>query len=160
MLVERATSVTLALALALLVTGCTSSQPASPPATGSNANSSASPSTASSNTASAQLGAQIFSTGKGADGAPVAVSAGAGGPCARCHGADAKGAVGPDIRWSVLTGTASSSHSPRFTLSDEAAFATAVTTGNAAGNELRPMMPHFQLTPEQISALVAYLKTL
>jgi mono/diheme cytochrome c family protein len=152
--VKYAAAATLALLFALVATGCTSSQQTAPPAT------TGAGTTTSGDTASARLGAQIFSTGKGADGAPLEASAGTAGPCARCHGADAKGAVGPDIRWAVLTGTATSSHAPRFTLADEAAFATAVTTGTAAGNQLRPMMPHFQLTPEQISGLAAYLKTL
>jgi mono/diheme cytochrome c family protein len=158
---RNAVFVTLTSLLVLLATGCTSTQQPTPPsATSAGAGSSASSPASPGDATSAQLGAQIFSSGKGADGSPIGVSAGAGGPCSRCHGADAKGAAGPDIRWSVLTGATSSSHGPRFKIADEAAFATAVTTGNAAGNELRPMMPHFQLTPEQVSALVAYLKTL
>ena len=108
----------------------------------------------------AQLGQQIFTTGNGANGSPVGVSSGAGGPCQRCHGANAQGAVGPDIRWGVLTSTTSSSHAPRFPLTDEAQFATAVTTGEANGNQLKPIMPHFNLTPAETAGLVAYLKTL
>jgi mono/diheme cytochrome c family protein len=158
---KPAAAATLALLLTLLATGCTSSQQTAPaPSTGASTSQSATSSTTPSDAGNAQLGAQIFSAGTGADGAPIEASAGTAGPCARCHGTDAKGKVGPDIRWAVLTGATSSSHAPRFTLADEAAFATAVTTGDAAGNQLRPMMPHFQLTPEQVSALVAYLKTL
>ena len=108
----------------------------------------------------AQLGQQIFSTGNAADGSALPVTAGAGGPCARCHGNDATGMVGPDIRWSVLTGSASSSHAPRFPLTSEAQFVQTVTTGQAGSNQLRPMMPHYQLTAAQSAALVAYLKTL
>jgi mono/diheme cytochrome c family protein len=156
---KHAAIATLALLLALMMTACTSSQQtASSPATGAGASSAAS--ATPNDAASAQLGAQIFASGNGADGSPLGVSAGASGPCARCHGADAKGAVGPDIRWAVLTATASSSHAPRFKISNEAEFAKAVTSGDASGNQLRPMMPHFRLTPEQVSALVAYLKTL
>jgi mono/diheme cytochrome c family protein len=145
------TGVLLVLALAVALVGCGSSQPA--------AGSSGAPS-GSGNSSAANLGQQIFTTGSDANGAPIAVTSGAGGPCSRCHGSDAKGAVGPDIRWSVLTGSASSSHAPRFKVADEAAFGTTVTSGQAAGNALLPMMPHYTLTAEQISALVAYLKTL
>jgi mono/diheme cytochrome c family protein len=158
--VKPAAAVTFALLLALLVTGCTPQATAPTQTPDEVSDQSTTPSETPSDAGNAQLGAQIFSTGKGADGAPIEASAGAAGACSRCHGADAKGAAGPDIRWSVLTGAASSSRAPRFTLADEAAFATAVTTGSARGNELGPMMPRFQLTPEQISALVAYLKTL
>ncbi|MDO9176177.1 MAG: cytochrome c [Actinomycetota bacterium] len=161
MRVRNAVFVTFTLLLAVVMAGCTPPQQTPPSSTsGANGSSTATAPPTASDAGNAQLGAQIFSTGTGADGAPIQASAGTAGPCARCHGTDAKGKVGPDIRWAVLTGATSSSHAPRFTLADEAAFATAVTTGNAAGNELRPMMPHFKLTPEQISALVAYLKTL
>jgi len=108
----------------------------------------------------AQLGERVFRTGNGANGSAVGVSAGASGPCQRCHGPNAQGAMGPDIRWSVLTGATSSSHAPRFPLADEAQFATAVTTGVANGNQLKAMMPHFNLTPAETAGLVAYLKTL
>lgn len=157
--VRNAVFVTFALLLALVMAGCTPPTPPSP-SSSSNADSTATAPAASSDAGNAQLGEQIFTTGKGADGAPIEASAGAAAPCASCHGADAKGAVGPDIRWAVLTGATSSPRAPRFTLADEAAFATAVTTGDATGNQLGPRMPRFQLTPEQTSALAAYLKTL
>jgi mono/diheme cytochrome c family protein len=147
----------LALLLALQLSGCTSPQssatvPSSTGATGVSA--------AAGDTTATALGKVIFDTGKDGDGQPIGASAGNPGPCAQCHGSDAKGKVGPDIRWSVLAQGASSQHAPRFPLADEAAFAKAVTAGDAAGNQLRPMMPRFQLTAEQVSALVAYLKTL
>lgn len=159
--VRNAAFVTFALLLAFAVSGCTSSEQAAPsPTTSTNVSPDATAPAAPSAAGSAQLGAQIFTTGNGADGSPIAVSAGSGGACSRCHGADAKGAAGPDIRWDVLTGTIDSPRAPRFTLADEAAFATAVTTGEAGGKQLGPMMPRFKLTPEQVSALVAHLKTL
>jgi mono/diheme cytochrome c family protein len=108
----------------------------------------------------AQLGQQIFTTGNGADGSPLGVTSGAGGPCARCHGVDGTGAVGPDIRWGVLTGSEASSHPPRFPIADPKQFVDAVSGGSAAGNQLIPLMPRYQLTPAEAAALVAYLKTL
>ena len=143
MKIVRAAACLMAMLLTVALTGC-----------GVGASGSATPSTP------AQLGERIFTTGNGANGSAVGVSAGAGGPCQRCHGRNAQGAMGPDIRWSVLTGATSSSHAPRFQLTDEAQFATAVTTGEANGNQLKPMMPHFNLTPAETAGLVAYLKTL
>lgn len=161
MQVKRAAAVsTLALVLALLATGCAPQATVPTQTTDVISDSSTTPTETPSDAGNAQLGAQIFSTGKGADGAPIEASSGTAGACSRCHGADAKGAAGPDIRWSVLTGATSSPRAPRFKLADEDAFATAVTTGDAGGNQLGPMMPRFQLTPEQLSALVAHLKTL
>ena len=142
---RNAVAAVLAVLLAVVVSGCGSSAGTSQSGSGA---------------APAQLGEQIFTTGNGASGYPLGVSSGPGGPCARCHGTDAKGAVGPDIRWSVLTGSASSSHPPRFKLASEADFVTAITTGEAAGNQLLPRMPHYQLTPTEAAALAAYLKTL
>ncbi|MDR3686729.1 MAG: cytochrome c [Coriobacteriia bacterium] len=155
MTTTRAATFVLLLVLAITVVGC-SSQSTAPQSTTTNAPSSTSGSAGS----AAQLGQQIFSTGNAADGSALPVTSGAGGPCARCHGNDATGMVGPDIRWSVLTGSASSSHAPRFPLTSEAQFVTAVTTGQAGGNALRPMMPHYQLTAAQSAAIIAYLKTL
>ena len=173
---------TLALILvfaAAALTGCGGSQQAANPSTppvssnapiggiesspaSSSAAASAAGATSSASAAAdpAQLGKQIFTTGNGSAGSPVPTSSGLGGPCAHCHGDDAKGKVGPDIRWGVLTGSAASSRAPRFKLSSEAQFAKAVAIGDAAGNQLRGMMPHYQLTDAQAAALVAYLKTL
>lgn len=145
-----------AVLLAVVLTGCGSAA-SSQSSTGAQGGSDQS---ASASGSDAQLGQQIFATGNGADGAPIAVSSGAGGPCARCHGNDARGKVGPDIRWSVLTGATSSPHPPRFPIASEPEFTKAVTTGDVAGNQLRQMMPHYQLTPAQATALAAYLKTL
>ena len=155
MTIRRAATLALALAVAIALAGCASQPTTSnaPSPTGGTAGSAAQGSPA-------QLGQQIFTTGNAADGSALSVTSGAGGPCARCHGNDATGAVGPDIRWSVLTGSASSSHAPRFPLKSDAEFVTAVTTGQAAGNPLLPMMPHYQLTSAQSAALIAYLKTL
>ena len=146
MTARRAAALALGLALAITVAGCSSQSDPSQ----------ASPSAGS----AAQLGQQIFTSGNAADGSALPVTAGAGGPCSRCHGNDATGKIGPDIRWSVLTGSASSSHAPRFPLSSEAQFVTAVTTGQAGSNAMLPMMPHYQLTPTQSAALIAYLKSL
>ena len=146
----RAILVAVTLLLAATAAGCSQGQSGPTAPTGS----------AASPSSPAALGKQIFTTGNGASGSPVGVSSGTAGACQRCHGADAQGAVGPDIRWSVLTGATSSSRAPRFTIADEAQFTTAVTTGVVADNQLRQMMPHFQLTPAESAGLVAYLKSL
>jgi mono/diheme cytochrome c family protein len=150
-----------AAVVAVALTGCAAkSQPAETtisPATTGGASSGAS----AAPTDPVAIGQQIFSNGQAADGTQIATTSGPGGPCARCHGTDARGAVGPDIRWSVLSGAAQpAGTAPRFPISDQAAFTAAVTTGVVNGNQLRPMMSHYQLTAEQAAALVAYLKTL
>ena len=156
MRMKNAAVTALALMLAIVTSGCAGSQQASTTSPGATTGQSGAAQLAS----PAQLGQQIFTTGNAADGSAIPVSSGAGGPCARCHGNDATGKIGPDVRWTVLTGSASASHAPRFPLTSDAQFVAAVTTGQVGSNALLPMMPHYQLTPAQSAALIAYLKTL
>ncbi|HWO00081.1 MAG TPA: ABC transporter substrate-binding protein [Blastocatellia bacterium] len=88
--------------------------------------------------------------------------------CANCHGLDGKGkpeggVVPSDITWETLTKpyplTNSSGRThPRYT---ERLFVSAVCMGiDPAGNKLHVAMPRFQMSREDINALIAYLKRL
>ncbi|HSA83081.1 MAG TPA: ABC transporter substrate-binding protein [Geminicoccaceae bacterium] len=89
-------------------------------------------------------------------------------PCASCHGPDglgrAEGGAEPsNITWRELTKPYGHRHPngrvhPAF---DERSFAGAVTEGvDPAGTELEPVMPRYEMSAEDMAALVAYLKRL
>ena len=122
------------------------------------------------------LGERLFQTGTDANGNPVPRSQTAtfgmmstGGGCAGCHGTDARGRTvssmmasftAPDIRWSTLTATHDPQGQPQ-TPYDETSFARAVRDGtDPEGRPLHAPMPRWQLTDQEVSALIAYLKTL
>ena len=87
--------------------------------------------------------------------------------CANCHGDDGKGkpeggVVPPDITWQALTKpytvTSSGRTRPAYT---ERSFVNAVCMGfDTAGNKLQVAMPRFQISREDMNALIAYLKRL
>ncbi|HWQ31737.1 MAG TPA: ABC transporter substrate-binding protein [Blastocatellia bacterium] len=89
-------------------------------------------------------------------------------PCASCHGADGRGraeggVIPSDITWPHLTKAYGHQHAdgrnhPAFT---EAALARAMTMGpDPAGNRLLAAMPKYQMTTDDLNALLAYLKRL
>lgn len=72
--------------------------------------------------------------------------------CAGCHGAEAKGGVGPDL---------TAANGPKAW--DDAAFKTAIREGKTPEKTLAAMMPHFadaQVSDTQVGDLHAYLKSL
>jgi ABC-type branched-subunit amino acid transport system substrate-binding protein len=85
-------------------------------------------------------------------------------PCANCHGLDARGkpeaGVKPsNITWQALTkpygGTGQRKHPPY----TERAFEIAITRGlDPGGNKLHPAMPRYDISKEDLSDLIAYLK--
>lgn len=89
-------------------------------------------------------------------------------PCASCHGIDgagrAEGGVTPsDITWEALTKSYSDAqstgreHSPY----TERSLEHAITRGrDPAGNKLHALMPRYQISPDDLSDLIAYLKRL
>jgi hypothetical protein len=86
--------------------------------------------------------------------------------CAYCHGDDARGRTiqimmsqiqTPDIRWSTLTATPSEPGDVAF---DPDSFFHAVTQGiDPTGAILETYMPRWQLTRNEIDAVIEYLKT-
>jgi len=89
-------------------------------------------------------------------------------PCANCHGLDGQGkpegGVNPsDLRWESLTkpyglANANGRKHPPYT---ERALELAITRGtDPAGNKLLSVMPRYQMSPEDLSDLVVYLKRL
>lgn len=89
-------------------------------------------------------------------------------PCASCHGLDGRGkpegGVNPsDLRWESLTkpyslATANGRKHPPYT---ERALELAITRGtDPAGNKLPSIMPRYQMSPEDLSDLIVYLKRL
>jgi len=89
-------------------------------------------------------------------------------PCASCHGLDGRGkpegGVNPsDLRWESLTkpygmANANGRKHPPYT---ERALELAITRGtDPAGNKLPPIMPRYQMSSEDLSDLVLYLKRL
>jgi ABC-type branched-subunit amino acid transport system substrate-binding protein len=89
-------------------------------------------------------------------------------PCASCHGLDGRGkpegGVTPsDLRWESLTkpygmANANGRKHPPYT---ERALELAITRGtDPAGNKLPSIMPRYQMSPEDLSDLVVYLKRL
>lgn len=88
--------------------------------------------------------------------------------CANCHGEDGKGkpeggVVPSDITWEALTKPYGVTHSSGRThpLYTEKLLVRAICMGiDAAGNKLHVAMPRFQMSHEDINALIAYLKRL
>ncbi|MFY9608550.1 MAG: ABC transporter substrate-binding protein [Blastocatellia bacterium] len=88
--------------------------------------------------------------------------------CANCHGEDGKGkpeggVVPSDITWEALTKPYGVTHSSGRThpLYTEKLLVRAVCMGiDPAGNKLHVAMPRFQMSREDIHALIAYLKRL
>ena len=121
-------------------------------------------------------GKAIYNRGVSPSGEPIQALVGTAGiplpassfPCATCHGRDGKGReesgiVPSDIRWSRLSrsygGTAAKGR--RFSAYDDQSLARAITAGvDSAGNPLNEDMPRFRMAPEDLDALVAYLKVL
>jgi mono/diheme cytochrome c family protein len=112
----------------------------------------------------------IYRTGTDPNGTPIPYSGGmmmrAG--CATCHGPDGHGRTtlmysAPNITYANLTSpkgmlAPDGSHGPTYT---DAAIHTAVTQGtDPTGAQLDRLMPRWQLTDQQWSDLLAYLKTL
>lgn len=123
-----------------------------------------------------QRGKAIYHRGVSPSGEPVRALVGTAGvplpassfPCATCHGRDGKGReesgiVPSDIRWSRLARSygGSTAKGRRFSAYDEASLARAITVGlDPTGNRLNEDMPRFRMAPEDLDALVAYLKVL
>ena len=88
--------------------------------------------------------------------------------CVNCHGEDGKGkpeggVVPSDITWEALTKPYGATHSTGRThpLYNEKLLVRAVCMGiDPAGNKLNVAMPRFQMSREDINALIAYLKRL
>lgn len=89
-------------------------------------------------------------------------------PCANCHGLDGRGkpeggVVPSNLTWEALTKPYGVTHPggrthPPYT---ERALEVAITRGlDPAGNKLLNLMPHYQLSQEDLGDLVAYLKRL
>ncbi|MFN7943900.1 MAG: ABC transporter substrate-binding protein [Blastocatellia bacterium] len=89
-------------------------------------------------------------------------------PCASCHGADGRGraeggVIPSEITWPHLAKTYGHQHAdgrnhPAFT---EASLMRAITMGtDPAGNRLLAAMPKYQMTTDDLHALLAYLKRL
>jgi hypothetical protein len=148
----------------------------------SGTNTTATPTTASStggalttvSAAELALGRSIYVNGTDLSGTPIPRSSSlgmmAGGGCITCHGADGKGGTismmmagefdVPDIRWSTLSQpmTMGGQTEPAY---DPTTFARAVREGiGSDSDDLQAPMPQWQLTDDQINALIAYLKTL
>jgi ABC-type branched-subunit amino acid transport system substrate-binding protein len=87
--------------------------------------------------------------------------------CSGCHGEDGKGkpeggVVPSDITWNTLTKPYSVTSSGRTRPAySERQLVSAVCLGvDPAGNKLHPAMPRYQISREEMSALIAYLKRL
>ena len=121
-------------------------------------------------------GKQIYVQGKSASSREILAYLGASSievpgsamPCANCHGLDGRGkpegGVNPsDLRWESLTkpyglATASGRKHPPYT---ERALELAITRGtDPAGNKLPDVMPRYQMSREDLSDLIVYLKRL
>ncbi len=125
------------------------------------------------------LGQQIYYTGTDQNG-PIPRSAQGGRgmmergmmgglACVDCHGQDGRGGrtfqmyggvVSPDIRYSALTSTRTidGTTEPAWT---EAQIERAVTAGvDPSGEPLQAPMPRWDMTPQDLSAVIAYLKEL
>ncbi len=130
-------------------------------------------------TSELSVGEVIFRTGRDASGAVIPRSGNAngggmmggglmGGGCARCHGSDGRGRstmmfTAPNITYGNLTDPQGmlepdGGRGPTFT---DAALRTAVVQGlDPEGSRLEWPMPRWQLTDQDWSDLLAYLKTL
>jgi len=123
-----------------------------------------------------QRGKQIYSTGESPSNAPITAVVSRGAtpipasilPCSGCHGDDGTGrpeggVVPPDVSWKVLSASYGHKHSygrshPAYT---EDNFAASVLAGvDPAGNQLDVAMPRYSMPPEDLEALVAYLKVI
>jgi ABC-type branched-subunit amino acid transport system substrate-binding protein len=86
-------------------------------------------------------------------------------PCSNCHGLKGEGSregglQPPPLEWSKLSSAGQSTVTrqdrPPY---DETTLARAITQGlNSKGGKLHPGMPHYKMTGEQMSDLIAYLK--
>jgi len=89
-------------------------------------------------------------------------------PCVNCHGRDGRGKVEggivpSDIRWSVLKRpyNARLPHGRQHATYDERALKKAIGMGLAPnGTELNAIMPRYQLTRQDMTDLIAYIKGL
>ncbi|PKQ38213.1 MAG: hypothetical protein CVT59_03015 [Actinobacteria bacterium HGW-Actinobacteria-1] len=118
------------------------------------------------------LGEQIYFTGADAAG-PIPRSGGPGGmmggrACAGCHGADGRGgSFGmmsnvevPDIRYSALTSPHAEDDPPMPAWTD-ADIARAIRDGvEPNGESLDAFMPRWDMTDDDLNAVIAYLKEL
>jgi ABC-type branched-subunit amino acid transport system substrate-binding protein len=123
-----------------------------------------------------QHGKRIYHEGRGSEEAGIAALVGRARarvdagvlPCAGCHGADGLGrpeggAEPSNVTWGELTKSYGHRHAsgrshPAF---DEQSFAGAVADGvDPAGNDLEPVMPKYEMSAEDMTALVAYVKRL
>jgi mono/diheme cytochrome c family protein len=169
----------------VLVAGCSTTENATSSSAGGSATTAASSSTppagGSPPPALVAYGEHIFLTGTDEEGTPISRSSSsaagmmAGGMmageagCAACHGKDGRGktvktAMGsfetPDIRWSTLSSTKDPEGQPQ-TPFDQVSLARAVRDGlDPEGVLLDPTMPRWRLDDAEVSALVAYLKSL
>ena len=114
----------------------------------------------------ADLGRLVYERGEGTDGrlaytqGPGWLAAARGAGCAVCHGPNGEGLVvtagavtgaAPAITWAAL---AERGH-------DEASIRRAVTQGvTLGGRELNYYMPRWEMSEEELDALVAYLREL
>jgi cytochrome c oxidase subunit II len=118
----------------------------------------------------AARGAVIFNTGNDPDGQPIPYSGGMmmRASCASCHGANGQGLrtpmfVSPNISYRNLTDPAGmvepdGGHGMKYT---DDLIRRVVTQGiDPEDQSLDPVMPRWQLTDAEWSALLAYLKTL
>jgi len=121
------------------------------------------PTTSTVTSGAAEAGAAIFTQGKTPTGQVQFTGGGqlvGNGACANCHGADAQGAFGPMISYAVLYGQPATGQAPRFTFTSDSQILAAINQGVApGGQQLRPAMPRYALTPEQFADVLAYLKT-
>ncbi len=119
-------------------------------------------------------GKQIYTSGTSPSGAEISAHMGVGGfplpasvmPCASCHGPDGRGrpeggVIPSDVTWGHLTRSYGHEHSygrehPAYT---EATVARAINHGlDPAGGRLEIAMPLYNMEPDDLDALVAYLK--
>lgn len=123
-------------------------------------------------------GERIYFTGRNEDGQRIAYRGGsasgmmmAGGlTCASCHGGNAQGGRhrmhmlvmdAPDIRWSKLVAEAAGEHGGNGGTYDFAMFRRAVVDGrHPDGKPLSDLMPRWQLSDRDLSALAAFLQSL
>ncbi|MDH3351002.1 MAG: ABC transporter substrate-binding protein [Gammaproteobacteria bacterium] len=119
-------------------------------------------------------GRQIYTSGTSPSGADISAHMGVGGfplpasvmPCASCHGPDGRGrpeggVIPSDVTWGHLTRSYGHEHSygrehPAYT---EATVARAIRHGlDPAGGRLEIAMPLYSMEPDDLDALVAYMK--
>jgi mono/diheme cytochrome c family protein len=120
----------------------------------------------------AALGERIYTAGRDENGNVIRRSTygmfGAA-TCADCHGSDAKGRTisymmgsfeTHDIRWSTLSQPHQEKDGTMVPAYDAVRFGLAMTQGiEPSGETLEPPMPRWDLTPAQVEALIAFLKT-